>query len=157
MPPDGMILIRSAPRFLWSRTWRRAESGPSTIELAHAGSDRAGSKPLDGSLCPPVGPNGSSDTHRRGPETLPSSMACLSATVSSPPPTSRALVKPCSSMARLKAAASKARSRLVWVTASSTALARLGSLADTWTWQSMKPGITVSRLRSMTWAPPREM
>ena len=108
---------------------------------------------MDGSLCPPVGPSGSNDTHSRGPATLPPAMAFFSATVSSPPPTSRALVKPCSSMARENTAASKAASRLVWVTKSSTALARLGSLAETWTWQSMKPGITVSWVRSTTSAP----
>ena len=111
IPPDGMILIRSALRRRCSRTRRRASSGVLTMPLDQPGSESPGSSPLRGSPWPAVGPSGSSENQSRGPAILPAVMASRTATVSSPPPTSRALVKPCCSMARTKTAPSKARSR----------------------------------------------
>ena len=47
-------------------------------------------------------------------------------------------------MAAANTAPSKARSMAEWVTQSSVAFVRLGSLPVTCTWQSMKPGVTVA-------------
>jgi hypothetical protein len=41
----------------------------------------------------------------------------------------------------------------VWVSQYSVALIRLGSMAEMWTWQSTKPGITVAFDKSMISAP----
>ena len=123
------------------------------MPASHPGCDRSGSRPERGSAWPPVGPSGSSATHSRGPVTLPAAMALRRATVSSPPPRSRAEVKPCCSISRANRAPSNARSMAVWVIWSSSALVRLGSFAEMCTCMSMKPGITVARLRSITSAP----
>lgn len=85
--------VGSAPPMF--RTRRRASSGVFTIPFDQPGCERPGSRPLRGSPWPAVGPSGSSETQRHGPGILPSAMAFRTATVSSPPPTLRAPVKPC--------------------------------------------------------------
>ena len=153
MPPDGIILIKLAPRPRCSRTRMRACSGESTRPPSLPGCESAGSRPFFGSPCPPVGPSGSNETQRRGPGILPSLMAFRTETVSPPPPTSRALVKPCCSIWRTNTVASSARSVSVCVTQYSVALVRLGNSCEICTWQSMNPGITVELDRSMISAP----
>ncbi len=74
-PPDGMILIRSTPMAFSLRTARRPASGLSTIQSLQCACDSSGSRPLAGSLWPPVGPSGGPATHMRGPSTSPFWMA----------------------------------------------------------------------------------
>ena len=107
-PPEVQTLITSAPARRSSRTLRRISSTPSTMPQGSPGwgVNRFTRCPLgiQPSVCPPVWPSTATAIRRRGPETRPSSTACL--TPRSAPPASRTVVMPRSSVrSRLRAAA----------------------------------------------------
>ena len=117
-PPDGMILIRSAPSRRSLRTALRAASGLSIRLSPQCGCDSSGSRPLEPSPWPPVGPSGVPETHIRGPGTVPAATARFSATITPVgAPTSRTVVKPAIRVARALVTASISSSKSVRVTA----------------------------------------
>ncbi len=147
-----MILMWSAPWRSCSRTARRTSVTPSAIAMVKTMAFSVGQPPprsvrRRGSLCPLVWPMARPAMKSRGPGRYPRSTA--SRMPQSAPPVSRTVVKPRSSMARMSGAARAVRR--VSGTASSARM--LTSGRNTWTWQSISPGMSVRPPTSTTVAP----
>ena len=93
---------------------------------------------------PPVGPMARPEMNSRGPGIRPASTAVLMP--QSAPPVSRTVVNPRSIMPFMRSAARAVSS----VRGTDSRLRILTSLRKTWTWQSIRPGISVRLPQSTT-------
>ena len=144
-----MIFTWSAPWRISSRTALRTSAVPSASPMAKCRASQQWQRvPWSvrrrPSLWPPVGPSAWPAMNSRGPGSSHLSVASLRP--QSAPPVSRTLVKPRSSMPRMSTAA-----RAV-ISVSGTFSRRRMETSDstTWTWLSIRPGISVRPPQSMT-------
>ena len=148
-----MIFTWSQPCRISSRTAFCTSATPSARPMAKASALQQwqrtpGSVRLRPSLCPPVGPSALPAMNSRGPGQSPCSTAVL--IPQSAPPVSRTVVKPRSSMPRIRCIARA----VIRVSGMLSSRPSATSLNTTWTWQSIRPGIRVRPPQSTTSAEP---
>ncbi len=145
MPPLAITFTKSAPARSSSRAARRTASTPS--HRRPMAPTRCWNQPRSSarwrlSQCPPVWLSALPEITSRGPATTPA--ACASTRPRSAPPTSRTVVKPRISIAPMICPARSAASD----EGCAAFAPRSAMAATTWTWASIRPGISTRPPRS---------